>query len=317
MTIFRILTVLCALGVVLGISGCDAIRAPVQEPSERFISDARLAAPHTLPEVSLSIVKTAEFRMREAFLYSGGRWGVLRTSAHSAVLVRHPRGSLLFDTGLGSHADEQFEHGMPFWLKPVTRYTHHVPVKAVLGDEARAIGRIVLSHMHWDHVSGVEEFPQAEILASRAEHAWATGNAAPPSLYMRMQYDGVMRWRLVDFDGGPYENFDRSQDLFGDGTVVLVPLPGHTPGSLGMFVNLKSGRRFFFPGDAAWTQEGFRIPAHKFWASRLLLDQDTTETERTLLRVARLMRHYPDLLVVPAHDDVVQRTIGFYPTVVR
>ncbi len=49
--------------------------------------------------------------------------------------------------------------------------------------------------------------------------------------------------------------FDESLDLFGDGRLVLVPLPGHTPGSVGLFVTLDSGRRLFFSGDTSWRLE--------------------------------------------------------------
>ncbi len=307
------------LGIASGlcVAGCDGIREPLEVPGEHFVGDARLQVPGELPAVSLSILKTAEFRMPEALVFSGGRWTVQRTSVHAAVLVRHPQGAFLFDAGLGTHAGAHFADAMPFWLRPLMQYTQHVPAKRALGAEAGMIGRIILSHMHWDHVGGVEDFPQAEVLAGRKDYELATGGGAAHALFVPGQIDEANPWRLVDFTGGAYENFDRSQDLFGDGTVVLVPLPGHTPGALGMFVNLRSGKRFFFVGDAVWAIEGFRIPAPKFWVSRLLVDHDSAETERSLLRVARLMRHDPDLIVVPAHDEAVQRAIGFYPVVVR
>ncbi len=317
MGIRRFPAIVLGVAAALCVAGCDSMREPPEVPGERFVGDARLRAPGELPAVSLSILKTAEFRMPEALVFSGGRWTVQRTSAHAAVLVRHPQGAFLFDAGLGVHAEEHFAAAMPFWLRPLTRYTQHMPAKRSLGAEAGTIGRIVLSHMHWDHVSGVEDFPQAEVLVGREEYQLATAGEAPDALFMPEQFDEVKQWRMVDFTDGPYENFERSQDLFGDGTVVLVPLPGHTPGALGMFVNLNSGKRFLFVGDAAWAIEGFHIPAPKFWVSRLLIDHDSAETARTLLRVARLMRHDPDLIVVPAHDETVQRAIGFYPVVVR
>lgn len=313
----RLLVIVLGIAAGLCVAGCDGIREPLEVQGERFVADARLRAPGELPAVSLSILKTAEFRMPEGLMFSGGRWTVQRTSAHAAVLVRHPQGSLLFDTGLGTHAKAHFAAAIPYWLRPLTRYTRYMPAKRALGAEAAAIDRIVLSHMHWDHVSGVEDFPQAEVLVSRTEYEMATAGEASRAQFMPEQFDEVKQWRMADFTDGPYENFDRSQDLFGDGTVVLVPLPGHTPGALGMFVNLNSGKRFFFVGDAAWAVEAFRIPAPRFWLSRLLIDHDSAETERTLLRVARLMRHDPELIVVPAHDEAVQRAIGFYPVVVR
>ena len=50
----------------------------------------------------------------------------------------------------------------------------------------------------------------------------------------------------IVFNSGAYESFDRSQDLFGDGRIVLVPLPESNGRSVGAFVNLLSGKRYFF-----------------------------------------------------------------------
>lgn len=50
----------------------------------------------------------------------------------------------------------------------------------------------------------------------------------------------------VVFDSGAYENFDRSRDVFGDGRIILVPLPETNGRSIGAFVNLLSGKRYFF-----------------------------------------------------------------------
>ena len=100
--------------------------------------------------------------------------------------------------------------------------------------------------------------------------------------------------------------------MFRDGSIVLVPFSGHAPGAIGMFVNLKSGKRVFLSGDTTWTLEGFQIPAHKFWVSSLLVDHDKNETERAILKVHRLMQEYPGMVIVPTHDDKAQSAVGFF-----
>ena len=59
------------------------------------------------------------------------------------------------------------------------------------------------------------------------------------------------------FDPVPYETFDESADLYKDGSVVVVPFRGHTPGSVGIFVNVSPTRRLFYVGDAADDERGF------------------------------------------------------------
>src|SRR5262249_44626100 len=122
-----------------------------------------------------------------------------------------------------------------------------------------------------------------------------------------------LRIHSFELSGGRYEDFDRSFDLFGDGTVVLVPLPGHTPGSIGMFVNLRSGKRFFFTGDLTWALEGIQLPAERPWTSRMLVDRDPELVRRSILKVYQLTKRYPDLVIVPAHDRRVHDLIAAFP----
>ena len=121
----------------------------------------------------------------------------------------------------------------------------------------------------------------------------------------------------ISFTAKQYENFPRSLDVFADGTVVLVPLPGHTPGSLGMFVNLRSGKRFFFIGDLTWAIEGVQIPAERPWLARMLVDDDDDGVRRSIVRVHELMNRYPAMVIVPAHDRRVHDRIASFPDVER
>src|SRR5205814_6513583 len=71
------------------------------------------------------------------------------------------------------------------------------------------------------------------------------------------------------FEPTPYETFDESTDLYGDGSVVVVPLRGHTPGSVGIFLNLSP--TLFYVGDAVDEERGFEERVGK---SLILRDSD-------------------------------------------
>lgn len=291
-----------------------------ENPSDAvFAKDTRLQSPEHLPDVSLSIIKTAEWSMLDALFYSGGNWFTTRVGAHSAVLIRHPLGTLLFDSGLGRNIDTQFLSDLPFWLKPSIVYKNHQPVRDVLAEEMEShpVRIIILSHLHWDHISGVEDFEDIEVWSTKEEYEWAIDSDTPEGLYTKSQLirDDVA-WQFILFESGPYENFQRSLDIFRDGSLVLVPLPGHGPGAIGMFVNLRSGKRLFFSGDTTWALEGLQVPTHKFWAISLLTDHDRKRAEQSILKVHRLMQEYPEMIIVPSHDDKVQNAIGFFPKVI-
>lgn len=302
------------------IFGCRLINMPENLSDATFTKDMRLQFPDHLPDLSLTIIKTADWKSLEALLYSGGSWIESRTNIHSAVLIQHPHGSVLFDSGLGHHIDTQFFSGMPFWLKPFMAYENHLPAIDLLATElkSRPIQAIILSHLHWDHISGIEDFHDIEIWTTKEEYEWTMNQNTLEAAFIkshRARED--IRWRFIEFESGPYENFEQSFDVFKDGSLVLVPLPGHTPGSIGMFVNLRSGKKFFFTGDATWALEGFQMPAHKFWLSGLMADHNKEKTEQTILKVHQLIQEYPEMFVVPAHDDKVQSAIGFYPKFIR
>jgi N-acyl homoserine lactone hydrolase len=269
-----------------------------------------------LPDVQLSLIKCGKMISKQAFVYRGGSWNETYESGMAAALVRHPQATFLFDTGFGANVDEDFQH-IPFLMRKLTVYDKEQPAAAQLA--ARGIGpeqisMILLSHSHWDHVSGWEDFPAAQGWMTREEAEYSRG--LPDSELMKRMLSRV-KLRELDLNGPPYENFDRSLDLFNDGSIVLVPLPGHTPGSMGMFVNLRSGKRFFFIGDLTWSREGVMLPAERPWISRKLVDKDDEQVRRAIVRVHELAKRYPDMLIVPAHDRRVHEQIAAFPEVER
>src|SRR5262249_53518929 len=150
----------------------------------------------------------------------------------------------------------------------------------------------VITHSHWDHISGLEDFPGIKVWMPQSELNFIRQRRMPGLIDQMIDRLNV---QTFDFTGGPYENFEQSLDLFGDGSVVLVPLPGHTDGSIGVFVNLHSGKRFLFTGDLTWSLEGFQLPAERPWLARRLVDYNEDEVRSSIVKVHRLMQRYPDL----------------------
>ena len=267
-------------------------------------------------DLTLSLIKCGKMISKQSFVYRGGSWSDEFESGMAAVLVRHPKATFLFDTGFGANIDEHVK-SIPSLMKALTNYVKEVPAAAQLREQGIApeqINMILISHSHWDHVSGWEDFAQTEGWMMKEEAAYV--RTLPDRELIKQMIDKV-KLREIELAGGPYENFDRSLDLFNDGSVVLVPLPGHTPGSMGMFVNLRSGKRFFFIGDLTWSIEGVQIPAERPWISRKLVDRDEDEVRRSIVKVHQLLNRYPDLTVVPAHDRRVHDKIASFPEVER
>jgi N-acyl homoserine lactone hydrolase len=265
-----------------------------------------------LPEVSLSLIKCGVMISRESFVYRGGSWGEEYESGMAAVLVRHPRATFLFDGGFGMNVEEHIKT-IPWLMRKLTTIDKERPAVAQLGEAGVSpdqIKMLLLSHAHWDHVSGAEDFPQSEVWLLKEEADYIP---TLPDGELAKMMSPRLRFRALELTDRPYENFDRSLDLFDDGSVVLVALPGHTPGSMGMFVNLKSGKRFFFTGDLTWAHEGIELPAERPWISRRLADLDEEKVRLAVVRVHQLLKRYPEMTIVPAHDRRVHNRIANFP----
>lgn len=265
-----------------------------------------------LPEVRISILKTGKMLSRQVFVWRGGNWNTIQESGMAALLVRHPQGDFLFDTGFGRNVDRHFET-LPFLFKKFSSIVKEKPAVEQLQQQGIApeqIKMIFISHSHWDHISGLEDFPNAEVWMPQTELDFIHDGKKPGLIDQMIDN---LKVHAFEFTNGRYENFERSFDLFSDGSIVLVPLPGHTEGSAGMFVNLHSGKRFFFVGDLTWALEGLQLPAERPWVTRRTADYDAVEVRQNIIKVYQLMEQYPDLIVVPAHDRNVQNKIAGFP----
>lgn len=255
------------------------------------------ALPSASPPASMAIYQlpTGVYRTNAALAFRGGSFADTRAFAATALLVRHPRGDLLFDAGFGADVGSHVQSLPSFQRAP---YEATETVRAQL-DAAHydlgALRGIIITHSHWDHVSGIPELP-APIWMNAAERGYASAAADDRVFQAVSARHEIREYR---FDGPPYLGFPSSHDVWGDGSVVLVPAPGHTSGSIIAFIALPDGRRYALIGDLTWQLDGIERRAERPWILRSLADTDAARLREDLLRVIALSGR---LQVVPAHD---------------
>lgn len=304
--------VLVLLAVVLlgGLVALGATFTPARLPVSAALLGAWPAA-HPPPGMTLSALPTGEMRSKAAFAYRGGSFTEPRDFAMAAVLVRHPQGDLLVDTGFGREVAVH-ARGLPWLMRATTTYTAGVPAAEQLrrgGYDRGRLAGVLLTHAHWDHVSGVPDLA-APVWMNAAERRFVESDAPMASL---MRSFGGARVREYAWDGGPFLGFARSHDWYGDGSIVLVPAPGHTPGSIVVFVTLPSGARYAFVGDLVWQREGVELPAERPWLSRRMVDEDAAGVRAGISHLAALRARFPDLVIVPAHDARAAAELPRFP----
>jgi glyoxylase-like metal-dependent hydrolase (beta-lactamase superfamily II) len=180
-------------------------------------------------------------------LAPGQPWTVPVTS----FLVDHPRGKLLFDTGVHCQArlDPLGRLG-PERIKRLTVKSKEgedvVPQLARLGVKPDDVRYVANSHLHFDHCGGNEFFPRSTFLVQRPELEAARRPGFVPSYSPSP----------LDFEHPlDYQMIEGEHDVFGDGAVVLIPTYGHTPGHQSLVVRAGKGASIVCASDACYTRE--------------------------------------------------------------
>jgi glyoxylase-like metal-dependent hydrolase (beta-lactamase superfamily II) len=165
------------------------------------------------------------------------------------------------------------------------------------GVDPSEVSRVVVTHLHLDHVSASAQWPHATFIVDRAEQTAAAAQRGPGP-YVKSHLSTIRRWQEIDYAGAeaePFESFGRTVDLFGDGIVRLVSSPGHSPGHQSVLLRLRD-RYALVCGDAAMSTLELRAPV----IDGLIVDQDSYV--RSGEEAREFMRAHPDTLAIPSHD---------------
>jgi len=177
-----------------------------------------------------------------------GEHGLITVPVPSYLIV-HPRGRVLFDSGLHAatlenpvaHVGEMLASFHTFHFHP----GEEVGARLAAVDVApERVDVVINSHFHFDHCGGNAQLANADILiqAREAEHARAVESTQG---YLKGDWDTGQKLRLVDGE----------HDVFGDGQVVCIPTYGHTPGHQSLRVRTEAGGEFVLCGDACYLKE--------------------------------------------------------------
>jgi len=245
----------------------------------------------------------------EAAALSGGSWKrKLRFHAVAFLLLHPEAGPVLVDTGYSTRFFSETRHF------PNRLYSAITPVTLTdaegIAGQIRRLGispddvrHLLITHFHADHIGGLRDFPNATVFCSQV--AWQSVRALRGFAAVRQAFfPGLLppalenRLRFVE----------EGSDLFDDGAIRVLNLPGHAPGQIGIRFTDTRGRPILLAADACWTSRAFRENRLPHPVTRLLHEWKSYRT--TLRRLHRLHRDEPDLLILPTHCPETANYLG-------
>jgi N-acyl homoserine lactone hydrolase len=177
-----------------------------------------------------------------------------------AFVIEHPEGVIVVDTGEDARASQgnyfaSWHPGLRAFREWVEPEQEIRPQLERLGIRPGDVRWVVLTHMHTDHAGGLHHFPDNEILVTPTELEYASGLRGRLRGYVaNKHWPAWFNPTLLELDPEPYGPFPQSLRLTHAGDVTLVPLPGHTPGQIGVLVD-NGDHAVLLAGDSSYTQE--------------------------------------------------------------
>jgi N-acyl homoserine lactone hydrolase len=170
----------------------------------------------------------------------------------NCYLIKHTQGWFLWDTGIPD-AVAAMPNGLApadpkavTWKRPKT-LAAQLDELGVKPDDIKAMA---VSHTHPDHIGNVEMFPNTMLYVQKAEYEWPGADNKP-------------RFKPEH----PVTLLEGDRDVFGDGTLVILSTPGHTPGHQSLLVKLPRTGEIVLSGDAVHFKSNWdnrRVPAPNF-----------------------------------------------------
>ena len=211
----------------------------------------------------------------------------------SCFLIRHPQGNVLFDTGCHPDVPENPARwrGMEKFMTPLMPPGENVLTGlSAIGFSADDVDVVVCSHLHPDHCGCNAFFKRASIIVHQHEIEAARKPNAVPMGYLSSEWDF-----------GTFDALGSERDVFGDSKVVLIELPGHTPGSIGALVQLEKSGQFLLAADTVSIRSSLDTGVHP----KNIQDHDALEKSFTEIRRIEAT----GATVLCGHDDAQWQTL--------
>ena len=199
------------------------------------------------------------------------------TFTYSCYVIKHGEEYMVWDTGFPPGANPN---------APKVSLTDQLGQLKISPDQIKYVG---ISHYHADHTSQLPSLPKSTLLIGKGD--WDAIIAASPA--QGVNAPAFKHWMS---GGGAMEALTTDKDVFGDGSVVVLRTPGHTPGHSSLLVRLKEKGAVILTGDAVHFHENYDsggVPAFNYDRAQTIASVDRIKKIASSLKATVIIQHDP------------------------
>ncbi len=240
---------------------------------------AGLAAPAQAADLTLTRIECgtpqAPVDVNTRFSDTYSLSGLKLQFVYSCYLVKHGDEYMLWDTGHAMTAPN---------VAPKESIVDQLAKLNVKPDQIKYVG---ISHYHGDHTGQVSSFPKAIVLIGKGD--WdAISSPNPPQ---GVNFKPFETWTKGE---GKVEALALDKDVFGDGSVIVLRTPGHTPGHQSLLVKLAQKGNVLISGDAVHFRENYEsdgVPAFNFDRAQTVASVERLKKIAAVLKATVIIQH--------------------------
>lgn len=252
----------------------------------------------------------------ERTVISNGRFCNTKFPSMFVHFHHEKHGHILYDTGYSdefhnetkSFPNKLYAMVTPVFVKEEDTAVYKLKQNGINPDDVRYI---IISHFHADHIAALKDFPKAKFIYFNKGFTKFDGMASLKRLtngYLAGLIPENFLERTIIVEEKPKtlsinlslnQIFETQYDIFGDGSLLAIELPGHARGQLGLFFN-NAGQDYFLVADSCWMSEAYEKELHPLLLSYLIADSAKSYNQ-TLSNIHELNKSDNKIMIVPSH----------------